>query len=73
MNGMRIIRSFAILLLSAAMAFSGCNMVNQLLGKDDKDDNTALWLLAAAALLGGSSGCQNQSGLVICIPPGLRQ
>ena len=72
MTGMWFFRGISLLLLSAVLAFTGCNIIDDLTGKKEKDDNTLL-LLLAAAVLGTNPGCQNQSGLVICIPPGLRQ
>ncbi|MBI3395117.1 MAG: hypothetical protein HY042_04725 [Spirochaetia bacterium] len=47
-----------------------CSQLNKILGKDDKNNN--LLLLLGLALLNQNT-CQNQSGMVICIPPGFRQ
>jgi hypothetical protein len=62
-----------VLVIAVAMIsfISACGVVDRLRGRDD-DDNT-LWLLALVASTLNSGSCQNQSGLVICIPPGFRQ
>ena len=68
-----LLRKFLVLLFSAIMILGLPNC--SLLGLDEEEDDNqnlaALLLLAWAANL--NSGCQNNSGLVICIPPGLRQ
>lgn len=66
-----IIRSIVVVVLSATLAFGGCSIIDDLTGKQERDDLPLL--LLAAAVLGVNTGCKNGSGLVICIPPGLRQ
>lgn len=68
---MRIVKGFTILFLAALLSFGGCSVWDQLTGQEDDNNNGILLVLAALAAR--SSGCQNNSGLVICIPPGLRQ
>ncbi|MBL8020284.1 MAG: hypothetical protein JNM27_11510 [Leptospirales bacterium] len=54
------------------IGFFGITACGLLVGKKDKEDNTLTLLLILAALRGNSgSSCSNQSGLVICIPPGV--
>lgn len=60
------IRGGFVLLFSAVLAFGSCSLF-----ETADEDQTGLFVLLAAALT-SSSGCQNNSGLVICIPPGLR-
>ena len=61
----------------ASLVLAGaCSLLGLKSSKDnDKRRQTLLLLLLAslAPKASGSSGCQNQSGLVICIPPGVRQ
>lgn len=61
---------YGLIFLLGFMATANCGLLN--LDKKDKDNNTML-LFLLAALSGSSSGssCSNQSGLVICIPPGV--
>ena len=40
--------------------------------KKEKKDNTPL-LILLALMLSKKEDCENKSGFVICIPPGLRQ
>ncbi len=68
---MSLFRKFKWAALVLLLLVTGCSVLDKLRGKKDDNDNMALLLLAA--VLGQSGGCQNQSGLVICIPPGLRQ
>ena len=57
------------ILLGAVLALPGCNLLKK---ADETDDQNALLLLLGAAWLSSqSSACRNQSGLVICIPPGV--
>lgn len=68
---MNLIRKSTWALIAAIALITSCNALDKLRGKKDDDNNIALLLLAA--VLGQGQACQNQSGLVICIPPGLRQ
>ena len=57
-------------ILTAALLLPGCNLLNK---ADETEDQNALLLLLGAAWFASqsSSSCKNQSGLVICIPPGV--
>ena len=58
-------RSLAIL-LAILLTFSVC--------KKKKDNKSGLFLLGLLYLQqSNTSDCENKTGLVICIPPGLRQ
>ncbi len=63
---MKILRAVLIISFSAMLAFGGCSLFQK-----EEDDNTALLALLALAWLNANQ-CQNQSGLVICIPAGFR-
>ncbi|MCR9145033.1 MAG: hypothetical protein NXI24_22535 [bacterium] len=69
----KIWRKLTILFLSGALLLGASNCA--LLGlEEEEDDNTGLLsLLALFVIANQNQGCQNTSGLVICIPPGLRQ
>jgi len=41
--------------------------------KKNKEDNSLLYIFGSSLLNQPSSTCENKSGFVICIPPGLRQ
>ncbi|MCB1174866.1 MAG: hypothetical protein KDK39_14945 [Leptospiraceae bacterium] len=60
-------RAALIVSLSALLGFASCSLFEA-----KEEDNTGLLLLLAAALNQSSNTCKNESGLVICIPPGLR-
>lgn len=64
----RISLIFTSLVLALAIALPGCNLLKK---ADETDDQNALLLLMGAFLLSQQSSCKNQSGLVICIPPGV--
>ncbi|MBX7058781.1 MAG: hypothetical protein K1X75_12010 [Leptospirales bacterium] len=63
---MRFLRNLVVAVLAALLSFGACSLFQK-----EEDDNTSLLLLLGAYLL-SQAQCQNQSGLVICIPPGLR-
>lgn len=56
-------------LLAVAMILPGCNLLKK--ADETEERNALLLLLGAAWLASQSSSCKNQSGLVICIPPGV--
>jgi len=62
-------RRILYILFGTALTLAGCGLMK---GKSDHH-NQGLLLLLLAASQSSSSSCQNQSGLVIFIPPGLRQ
>ena len=68
-----LLHKLSIGLLSAVLLLGAGNCAWLGLGEDEDDDNDLLSLLALFWVANSSSGCQNQSGLVICIPPGVRQ
>ncbi|WP_146036925.1 hypothetical protein [Leptospira inadai] len=57
-------RRLSYLIIGILLFLSACNLMH----KSDNNQN-AMFLLLAAIL--NSNTCQNQSGLVICIPPGV--
>lgn len=61
---------YGLIFLVGLSSFTACGLLN--LDKKDDDNNTLTLLLLLAALRNNSSSsCSNQSGLVICIPPGV--
>lgn len=64
---MKILRAVLIISFSAMLAFGGCSLFQK-----EEEDNTGLLLLLGAIAIANANQCQNQSGLVICIPAGLR-
>lgn len=56
------------LVMSAALVLPGCNLLKK---ADESEDQNMLLLLLGAAWIASQSSCKNQSGLVICIPPGV--
>jgi hypothetical protein len=71
LNTRRPLRKFlALCSVTLLLTIGGCKYLG--LGEsDDNDDLNLLLLLYGWAVLNQNT-CQNQSGLVICIPPGLR-
>ncbi|MCE9599305.1 MAG: hypothetical protein K8S54_15180 [Spirochaetia bacterium] len=61
---------YGIIFLAGLLGITACGLLNP--DKKEEDNNLTL-LLILAALRGSGSGstCSNQSGLVICIPPGV--
>lgn len=55
--------------LAAAFVLPGCNFLKK--ADETQEDQNMLLLLLGAAWLASQSSCKNQSGLVICIPPGV--
>ncbi|MBI38169.1 MAG: hypothetical protein CMF59_01110 [Leptospiraceae bacterium] len=56
-----------LLVIASLLALStSCS----LLGLEEEDDNSQLQALALWALLQPSTSCTNDSGMVVCIPPG---
>jgi len=55
-------------LMSAALVLPGCNLLDK---ADESEDQNMLLLLLGAAWVASQSSCKNQSGLVVCIPPGV--
>ena len=51
------------------LGLGSCAFLN--LDKKEEKDNTNLLLLLFGAAYLNSQGCKNNSGLVICIPPGV--
>ncbi len=66
-----LIRGLTVMFLSLTLTFGACNVIDSISGGND-DDNNLLLLAAAAAAVSQASTCNNTTGLVICIPPGLR-
>ncbi len=67
------LKKLVLLVLAGWLVLAAGNCA--LLGlEDEDDDNTDLLnLLALFVIANQNQGCQNTSGLVICIPPGLRR
>jgi len=58
-------RSILLVVFACLLGFPSCG---NLLKKDEKNNSGLLLLLGLASL---NNSCQNQTGLVICIPPGV--
>ena len=69
MHMKRISILIVTLFLGAVFALPGCNLLKK--ADETEERNALLLLLGAAWLSSQSSSCRNQSGLVICIPPGV--
>ncbi|MCB1167130.1 MAG: hypothetical protein KDK33_13295 [Leptospiraceae bacterium] len=57
-------KKWVLALCAALMVFASCSLFEK-----EEDDNT-LQLLTLAALLQPRTNCTNNSGMVLCIPPG---
>lgn len=64
-----MVRKMAIILMVCVLGLGSCAFLN--LDKKEEKDNTNLLLLLFGAAYLNSQGCKNNSGLVICIPPGV--
>lgn len=69
----KLFQKLSICLLSGLLLFAAGNCTLLGLAEEEDDDTDLLNLLALFFIANQSAGCQNTSGLVICIPPGLRQ
>lgn len=74
MHSNTLLRNLTLLLLAGTLAFGGLNCGLFGIG-EEKDDDTAnlLTLFGLWAIANSASSCEDNSGLVICIPPGVRR
>ncbi|MEQ8351183.1 MAG: hypothetical protein RH862_06850 [Leptospiraceae bacterium] len=59
-------KRFLAIISFCAFSLSSCS----LLGLEEEKDDNSLQLLALWALLQPGTSCTNNSGMVVCIPPG---
>jgi hypothetical protein len=66
-------QKLTIFLVSGWLLFAAGNCTFLGLAEEEDDNSDLLNLLALFFIANQNQGCRNSSGLVICIPPGLRQ
>jgi hypothetical protein len=61
-----LMKKLLVIASICALSMTSCS----LLGLEEEDDNSQLQALALWALLQPRTSCTNNSGMVVCIPPG---
>lgn len=70
LNDSRFIKDMKVLAMKRMILLLAVAAVLPLQCKKQSDDTSSL-LLLFGSLTGNNSSCKNESGLVICIPPGV--